>query len=54
MYDEGFGAGVAELVMCWIAAGDNVVPPCTKMPGKDGAGTRTSSYRFHRACLTQQ
>ena len=33
MHNGGLGAGVAELVMCWIAVGDDVVPPGAKMLG---------------------
>ena len=54
MYDEGFGAGVADLVMRWIAAGDDL-PPCAKMPDKTlQVLVPAATFSFHHACLTQQ
>ena len=53
MHSGGFGDDVAELVMCWIAVGDVVVPPSAKMPGKTLQETQATFY-FHRMYLTQQ
>ena len=33
MHHGGFGAGVAELVMCWIAGVDDVLPQDSKKAG---------------------
>ena len=53
MLNEGFGAGVAELVMFWIAGADNVLPPGAKMAGKT-LQALVATFRFHRACLTHE
>ena len=49
MHNGGFGTGVAEMVMCWIAGADNVLLPGAIMAGKTLQAV-VATFRFYRAC----
>ena len=53
VYNGGFGACVAELLMCSNAVDDDVVPRGVGMPDRT-LPVVTGTFCFHLACLTQQ